>query len=390
MKINIAREKPVFRDTGLTLTEAQCASLTDGNTTSSGISITSGNSLSVICDLGARYDLYEVRYYRTRATTDTIAVAGRQTLIDTWDTLTVSGTGNSAAFPAGVDKYRYIRLTHSVTAGTGTAFELEIYTDDREVHVGSQEQGEIGAYTIDTGTGDLTPLPVQIRNADPVAHDYYVLLDPTDTDSSDYALASGIAGPYRSLHETGINLPNTYAWTAGSFTNTSVLSNKVRTTSTSGTYFTPVMDLGSIRGRRLFWKSTLSGTNQLDVDSRVDSQATVEYRMSNTAPTGAWTSGQLSTDSRWSVVSGTLPWSIAVNNEIMDPAYKRYFQARVEFHATTGQTPLLEMIGIEDAFVVHVEPGQSAPVYARSITSQDKSGSNAALMVWYFEDRDVE
>src|SRR5690606_20741461 len=123
-----------------------------------------------------------------------------------------------------------------------------------------------------------------------------------------------------------------------------------------------------------FWKATTGGNNRIDVNSRNDSQPTIEVRMSNIRPSDPWSSGELSSDHRWSVVSGTIPFVRLENNSILDPAYKRYFQARVEFHATAGQTPILEMLGVEEGFKVNVSPGESAPVYVRSSTYDKRKG----------------
>ncbi len=397
MRVNLARVKLLTRDsTGKILTENQLASLTDGNTTTSGVGVGSGEVLSVVLDLGARYDLDEVRYYRTRASVDSIVLAARQTATDSWTTLAATeSTYTSAVVPSSVDKYQFIRLTHSTTTGSGTARELEVYTDDTQILFGSDEQGRLNEYHVDTGTNLLAPAAVHIYNPDSVEHDFYVLLDPSDSDSAYYSLASGTGGPFYPLYSTGVNLPGTYPWSAGvTASGTRIVSNTVMkavNTATSGTYFTPIFDLGQVQGRRFFWTATLSGLNELDVDRQRDNLPTVDVRMSNVAPTGSWVSGQVSNDGRWSVVSGSLPFVPMPNDTILDPSYRRYFQARVEFHTTTsGQTPILTSLGIESAFKVPVPAHQSAPIYVRSNTTTNRKGSPTTLTCWYFEDRDVE
>ncbi len=401
MRINLAREKLFTRDsTGKILTAAQLTSLTDGNATTSGVGVGAGEVLSVVCDLGSRYDLAEFRYYRTRATVDTITVEARQVNSGDWTTLTTttSGTTLTSAAISGVDKYQYLRLTHRATTGSGTAREVEIYTDDSQVLYGSDEQGRLSSVHIDTGTDTLAPAAVLLYNPDYVAHDFYVLLDPSDTDSAHYAVASGISETYYPMFNTGISQPTTYAFTTGTLSGTRIVSNTVMkaiNTSTSGVYFSPIMDLNGIEGRRFFWTSTLSGVNALDVGRQLDNLPTVDIRLSNTLPTlsggAAWSSGLTSPDGNWSVVSGSIPWVPTPNYTILDPTYKRYFQARVEFRSTTsGSTPILTALGIERAFKVNVPALGSAPIYVKSTTTTNRKGSPTTLTSWYFEDRDIE
>src|SRR6187397_1720123 len=89
METNLAKEKPVYYEVGTkVLTETQLSSLVDGVVDSGGVSISSGETLSIVCDLGARYSLSQIYYYRVRATSDTITVYGRQNISDAWTELT--------------------------------------------------------------------------------------------------------------------------------------------------------------------------------------------------------------------------------------------------------------------------------------------------------------
>jgi len=55
METNLAKEKPVYYEVGTkVLTETQLSSLVDGVVDSGGVSISSGETLSIVCDLGAR------------------------------------------------------------------------------------------------------------------------------------------------------------------------------------------------------------------------------------------------------------------------------------------------------------------------------------------------
>ena len=95
-------------------------------------------------------------------------------------------------------------------------------------------------------------------------------------------------------------------------------------------------------------------------------------------------------DTNWSVISGTLPFEVYDNNHILNPKYKRYFQAKVELTATVdGDTPFLEKVGIEQAIKITVPPQSYQEVYAKSNSSEHVSGSTTGIVVWSPENRNI-
>ncbi len=393
MKINLAIERFIYAEPGFkVLTEAQLAALCNRDVSTNAFTLAAAENLSLICDMAARYKIESVVYFRSRATTDTITIYGRQSTTEPWTVLpTVNTTTATTATIAGSSVYRYVRIVHSVTAGSAGIKEVELYSQDNVITFGSGEQGTLQEYSIDSGTEELATTEVFVRNVDSVPHDFYFLLDPTDVDSANYGLSLTSSGVFHPLYSTGVSLPVSYAWSAGSLANTVITANTVRLgAAVSGTYFSPVLDLNGLEGRRLFWRATISGATELDVNSQIDSLPTIEIRMSNTAPTAPWASGQLSTDSTWSVVSGTLPFTPAANYTVLNPAYRRYFQARVEFRTTvSGQTPVLEQLGIETGIKLPILAGAQDKVYVKSLNSTNHTGSDTALVCWYFEDRNI-
>jgi len=393
MKLNLAIERFIFAEPGFkTLTETQLVALCNRDVTTNAFTLAAGETLSLICDMAARYKIASMVYFRARATSDTITVYGRQSTTEPWAVLPAVHTATATSVTiADTSVYRYIRIVHSVASGSAGIKEVELYSQDSVIVFGNEEQGALQEYAVDTGTNDLATTEVFVRNMDSVTHDYFFLLDATDTDSVNYGVSLTSSGVYYPLYSTGVNLPVSYAWSAGSLTNTVITANTVRLgAAVSGTYFSPVLDLNGLEGRRLFWQATISGATEIDVNSQIDSLPTIHVRMSNTAPSGPWVNGQLSTDSAWSVVSGTLPFTPFSNYTILDPSYRRYFQARVELRTTvSGQTPILHQLGIETGLKLPILSGAQNKVYVKSINSANHVGAETALVSWYFEDRNI-
>jgi hypothetical protein len=160
----------------------------------------------------------------------------------------------------------------------------------------------------------------------------------------------------------------------------------------SGTYYTPVIDITELSGRRLFWKVTTSGTSEIDVYSSEDSVPVIDVRLSNIAPTdGGWASGQLSSDSNWDISTGSIKFSSYDNNHILNPKYKSYFQARLEFHSPSpGETPILEKVGVEEGTRATVPASEYRDIYVKSTYSNHIPDRETNLLVWFFESRNIK
>lgn len=372
------------------ITENELEALSDSITDSGGPSIAATETLIVECDLKARYNLDDAFYHRTAATTETITVSVRQSNNEDWKSLPYTDNGSvlSIALSGTEDRYRFFRVQHYVSDGTATAHELEIFSSDEEILYGSS--GQYNNFDIGSGVVDIVTTSVDIYNTDSVAHDIYVLLDGDDTDSLSLELSSD-GNTYYELYETGKSIPSTFSWASGSFSGTEVSGDTVTLVPSSGTgaYYTPVLDLDGIEGRRLFWKATVSGTSKIDESSLDSNVPTISIRQSNTAPESPWTDGQISNDSNWSLVSGTLPFESVDNNTILEPRNYRYFQACVQL--TGGDDiPVLEAVGIEEGLKLSVPPKSSEQVYVR-VTSNTVSNSGLTnLITWYLEDRTIQ
>lgn len=391
MGFNLVQYRRVYTEPGYkTLSETDLEVFSDGDTTVSGISF-SGENVLLICDLGARYDLDGVVYYRQAATTETTVFYGRQGegAEYPWALLSYTEDGQEVAVDLreSENKYRFIKVVHSVSEGTAVAFELEVITSVEEIMFGTVEG--VSKLAVDSGTSNATTEEIPIYNPDSVLHEFFCLLDSQGVDSSGLLLGTS-SGTLFGLHETGLSVPDDFPFASGSFNNTVVSSGTIVLQSgTSGFYYTPIIDIDSFEGPRLFFEATVTGTNKIDESGNIDNVPTIGVRLSDSAPVnGGWVSGQLSTDSNWDVVSGTLSFNPMENGRILEPWHPRYFQARAEFSGPGGgESPILLAAGVEEGHKLTISGGGSQSVFIKSTYGDHFMGREAALFVWYLESR---
>lgn len=398
MKFNLVKYRSISVPSGpyKQLTEAQLGLFVDGDTGVSGIEILAGETLSIRCDLGARYLMGILTYYRTAASVENLMFFGRQGEGAEFPLIEVPhqvlGDEVIIDFSSLNDRYEFIHVIHTVLVGSAMVYELQILSNDDNILFGTK--GEATVFSVDSGTATLLPERVTIYNPAPIELDFYCLLDAEDVDSIGMQLGTSSSGIFSSLYTSGICLPDDFAWSAGSFDSTIEDSGSVILSpgTTSGTYYTPVLDISSLQGRRLFWQATLTGTSQIDDFTSLDSVPIIGVRFSNEAPTdGGWVSGQVSSDSNWSLSSGAINFQPYDNNNILNPQYANYFQARLEFHTTvSGETPLLERVGIEEGFKVTISGNNYSDIYVKSTYTNHIFGRTSNLVVWFLETRNEE
>jgi len=384
MPRNIANTSRVYDQDGL-LTEADLQQLTDGNTTS-GIGINQGDSIDVVCDFGAPYSLDNITYYRNSAALESIEISGKQNDGTDWMTLQISVSASSvvADQSASENKYRYIRIQHSVISGAAEANEVEVISTDNILF------GEIGdktKYAVETGTAELSPNAISVFNNTSMVRDIFALVDPEY--STDIAVSDNEAGPYVGLYEAGVSVPATFPFSNGYYDNVQDYSTAIvlDPTQVSGTYYTPVIDIGSVAAPRVFWSATTSGLTEIDLYGSNDNKPTIGIRKAHTKPTDiGWSSGQLSADSLWDTTTGSLQFYPLANNVILSEQKERYVQLRIELHSDSpGNTPILHKVGVEDAVKITVPAESSSNIYVRSTNSSYSSGTEGYLICWFYE-----
>lgn len=391
MSLNLAPRSRLYAGGGgVPLSVEELSSLTDGVTVASGISV-SAETLEVVCDLGARYDVSSVVYHRSPGTSETVVVSGKQGTEESHEWVVLSTTSSAsqvvAALADSENKYRLVRVAHTVSAGTALACELEVFADVTGLGYGLAGSEE--KFAVDSGTVGLTVEAIPVYNPDTVSHTVYCLLDPEDPFSAGCFLGT-TSGSLSPLYGTGLAVPDDFAFSAGVHTNTVEVSGTVRLSpaQTAGVYYTPVLDISAVAGRRVFFRvATASGV--VDEAASVDSRLTIGVRMANSAPADAgWVSGQTSVDGNWSVVSGTLPFSVVENGRILDPQYLRYFQARATFASSApGLTPVLYGVGVEAGHALEVPACTAVPIYMQSSYLDHAPNRTLGVVTWYFESR---
>lgn len=388
MKIDLARRSKIYNDSGpyINFPEESLYKLSDGLTTISGITVSGGSTLAVICDLQSRYLIDNIVYYRNQNNSETVNIQGKQNEADPWITLQKSSNSTtvSGSLTNQENKYRFIRVLHTVGTGTSSVYELEINSSDVGLTFVSDASGTV---SIDTGTEPLEFTAIPITNNDDEDQTFYVLADPEEPNSNLISISNSSSGPFYTIYQNKISVPSTYPFSSGSFTNTSVVSSAVETSSTTGVYYTPVLDINSLSGRRIFWRAENFPPSEIDLASSVDNFPTIGIRMSNTAPSDpGWASGTISNDSLWSVVSGTLPYVSVVNNTILDYNSRRYFQAKIEFHKQTTSPRLLE-IGVEAGVSLSIPSHEARDIYVKSISTTYQSNRITGILSWFFKSR---
>jgi hypothetical protein len=391
MNYNIADTKRIYEgsESSISLSEAELGLLVNGLTTMSGISV-QANVLSVVCDLGSRVSLGQVVYHRSKATTEVVEIYGKADEDTSFPWVPLLNVSDSSSvtvdFVSINSKFRLLKVVHTVTVGTSHAYEVEVLTSDEEVGLGSR--GDQIETSVDSGTGTLFVEELEIFNKDDEKKRFYAAVNSQIGNRSDLTIGSSMSGPFYGLYENSISLSGTFSWSSGYFDTTQEAGGFVGLVSgTVGAYYTPVIDISSLDSPRLFWTSTISGTTSLDDPNLVDSVPTVAARFSNITPSGVgWVSGELSDDEMWSVVSGTLDFFPVVNDQILQSPLPQFIQIRVDFNSSQdGETPILEKVGVEQPVSVDIDPNTFNTIYLKSNTSENKSGSNAALLIWSYE-----
>lgn len=395
MRINLSSTRRLYAEVGpyKALTEGDLQLLVDGVTSGTSIAV-AAESLAVTCVFGARYSLSELVYYRDAATTETVTFFGKQGDQGyTWEEILdtqVSSDKITIDFTQVIGHFEQIKIVHTVTTGTSQVYEVELWADGTQVLFGSLGQETV--FSVDAGTDTLLPEPIKVYNPASVLADFYCVVDHNTSNPEGTTLGLGPSGPFYGVYSTGISVPSQFSWASGVLSNVTESAGTLTLTSgTYGYYITPVIDLDTVEGRRLFWQATVTGTASIDDLSRDDSVPTIGVRFSDSPPTDVgWVSGELSIDSIWSVVSGTLPFVPYDNDHILRTSYLRYFQAKVDLLAVTdGDTPILEKVGVEQGHKLTIGPQAYQSIYAQSNYSNHVVGRTSGVLVWSPEFRNI-
>ena len=380
MKYSLVGNITNVSGTSLNLSDDVLMSLTNGNVASTAITISGGDSFYVVCDLENRFSLSALKYYYSGDGTVSVDVAESQ---DFWHSMSTSDTewGAEVDFSSFVYYPRWLRLLHTVSVGESDIKEISIYNEDGNILFG--QNGSSSSYGLDSSGTYLES--VAIYNYSSSVRDINVFIENTQDSTADSFLSYGTTtGTLYRKRERGISMPYNFSWSSGKHEGTEVSGTSLVVSGTlaSGTYYSPVMDVGMYSDYRFFWDGLEDGNKSIDYPG-IDSQSCFGVRRYNVPPSGTWVSGALAEDfdSRWSISDGILEFTPVPNDTILELRGWDYLQ----FSVTLTGTAAIYSAGIEAPVVVQGIPSNSYKnIYISSI-SGTTSGKSTHLMCWYTE-----
>lgn len=253
MQYNLVRNGYLSSSGTVSLSLTELEKLKDGNTTSSGISITSSGVLYLDLDMSQRIKVDDIRLY----TNDTghssnVTFSYRNSSSEGFtDLVTSSGSSYYYTTIADPSAPRYLKVT--VSGVDLDLYEFLVYNDDYIVAFG-EDGTEYAKYLGNTPINEVSdPTTVAVYNNSDLAMpaDAYVSIDPSSATTSGWKyveIANMYSGPYWSVLDGALIednlLTSDYRWGLGEFSSTEVVNHEVRISSGSeGTYTTPILKL---------------------------------------------------------------------------------------------------------------------------------------------------
>ena len=240
MKYNIARngylKSLTSSGTGnVALSWLQLEKLIDGNTTSSGVSITASGVLFLELDLSNRVKIDGIKLYANDLTkVNNVKFYYKNYAVDSYTLLTTSSGSYYFTTIPSPSAPRFILTT--VSGVDITLYEFEVFNDDYIVAYGTDGS----MYSTDlpnTKIGyesDAHQVAIYNNSAEAMPADAYTCIDYTGTDADRYIeISASESGPYVKL-EDGIlieddNLSSEYFWSMGKLDDIIVDNNKLVT-----------------------------------------------------------------------------------------------------------------------------------------------------------------
>ena len=364
------------------LSKEQLESFIDGTTSSGVINLSSGDEISVVCDLYNRYNVDTVKYYYGGSGTVNIFFAES---FGVWEDVGLENFSGGEKTVTTQLYPRWVKITHS-TETSSSIYEIEIINEDSNILFG--DKGTFLSYGLDS-TGE-TVQPVQVFNNTSTEHDFYVLIDSDESETIDEYITVGTSssGVFYSLHENGKYFPDYLDWNEGVHDGTYTTVSGHLTISgvlTEGTYFSPVFYVGDYENMRFFWECSDHQDSSLDYTTSIDSTECFGVRQYHLPPEDPWVDGELASvlDEHWSVVTGDLVFEPIANNSIFELRNRDYVQFSVTLSGSVH--PFIYKAGVEQPVVVSgISCNSYKNVYIK-LKSSCTSGRQANLICWYKE-----
>lgn len=195
--------------------------LVDGDYTSTALTVSGGELVSVTADFGARFKLDEIEYYTDEPTVSGFSISISDDDV-TYQDLTMTGAPPRYAGPVPVTAIsgapQYVRLEHFPTADA-EAYEWTAINDETLVDFGddgTQEQVNISDAPIGKPSDTVTELKLYNQFSKPATG--FVFVDETgDAGDDNIELALNPSGPWFGRNTLNSVQPDVTPWTRGSY-----------------------------------------------------------------------------------------------------------------------------------------------------------------------------
>jgi len=276
------------------LTWLQLESLMDGNTTSSGVTLTALDYLYLEADLSNRIKVDGIYLYASDLTKPSdVRFYYKDEFGDSYTLLTTQVSSYYYTVIPDPSAPRYIVAT--ISGINIEAYEFQIFNDDIIVAFG-EDGSEYAKYLENTPigeTGDPTTVVIYNNSTAVMPADAYVCIDWTGNDGDNYIkISSSVDGTYYGIDGGAIieddKDDSIYSWSMGEFDNTIVSGDNVvliDPTISGGVYTSPIFGLDNKYMASYFITdgTTESGTTSISYNPNIYN-GTIRVKSSDTKP----------------------------------------------------------------------------------------------------------
>jgi hypothetical protein len=307
MKYNLAKNSQVVSniDVGnVALSSPQILPII-GTTSATYPTLSGIDVLCLDCDLGARVQIDELRYYFSSVSTsgtvgDGVKFYYKNEDFDVFISLEtfVGQSYYYTTITSGTSAPRYIRIEHTVsgTGVSGTVNGFEVFNDDNVVDFGEDGTDELENFTLALEYGVEDIREINIYNDSDIKSDAYVIIEPQGTIIDELlSISNSQDGPWYGVMQSdnvvsAIDSLSQNWWNAGNYDGTKEVAGTLILTTESGAtgvgeYTTRIFDtLTTQTFTYLNLDKTYLETGMIVATNDDDTQETIEIRSSNTKP----------------------------------------------------------------------------------------------------------
>lgn len=362
------------------LTKAELESITNGVTASGSLSLVSGDSISIVCDLYNRYEIDYLECFFSGASSISCYFAESE---NSWGSCAGSSiSGGMRFYPTSSVFPRWFKINQEASASVEIC-EVDIISKSDKLRFGFY--GTDNSYGFDAS--GRTIQEVTIKNYSGYYQDISVFIGDSSSEAENTLMISTVSGgPFYPKRSCGCIIPDDFAWNNGFYSGLGLYGNSLMLSGTGyGSYYSPVFDISNRDLYRVFVDGSFPSGSKIDLLSATDSEGCFGVRCSNVAPSGSWISGQLAEDydSIWSVPNGGIPFVQTPNNTITEFRNYDYIQFLLTVTGSITAVPIISRLGVETPITISgVAPWTPSSVFI-SAASGTSSGASASLFCLY-------